>query len=401
MDLYLQFGYGMMAHTKELISKWGDGCVILSPRDMNQDQMIRLANDIAPSGGSTLLDPQFYQPHSDHENLLRHSFWPADFETDDFYSGTAIKTMLQKLWVEYNEPLKAAAFIIPSGLCTDPNEDWKNYNDTWIEKTLELGIPIPKIATLCLSSEILRSESKIHEILEHSETWGVDGFYVVAQTPQGKYLAADAIWLSNLIDLCAGLKLRNKKVIMGYANHQHLYLALAKIDAIASGTWLNVRMFPIEKFTNPEEDAVSRRSTWYYCPQTLSEYQITFLDIAQKTGILTDLKTDELFQSDYADVLFAGAQPTTVAFSEREAFRHYLQCLKVQASGSVKSTYDETINYLRLQYKTAADLLSYFQSRGVRGKDRDFSEVLDFNHAALDSFAALRGFIYRHKWNSI
>jgi hypothetical protein len=203
------------------------------------------------------------------------------------------------------------------------------------------------------------------------------------------------------MDFCAGLKNLNKKVIVGYSNHQHLCLAAAKVDAIASGTWINVRVFPIDKFRNPEPDSVSRRTTWYYCPQALSEYQIAFLDMAQKAGILDKIKADGSFQSKYADILFSGASPTTVKFSEREAFRHYLQCLKIQADQATRGTFNETINGLIMQLETANQLTQYFRSYGVRGKNRDFSEVVDINISAIDSFKNTRGFMFSKKWDLI
>ena len=57
MKFFLQFGYGMLAHSKHLISKWGEGTVILSPRDMTLEQIKALPKDIAKYGGKALFDP--------------------------------------------------------------------------------------------------------------------------------------------------------------------------------------------------------------------------------------------------------------------------------------------------------------------------------------------------------
>jgi hypothetical protein len=46
MELYLQFGYGMMALSRELVEEWEGGTVILSPRDLTSDQCQRLSNAI-------------------------------------------------------------------------------------------------------------------------------------------------------------------------------------------------------------------------------------------------------------------------------------------------------------------------------------------------------------------
>jgi hypothetical protein len=46
MELHLQFGYGMMEHCRALISSWNGGTAILSPRDLNDEQLERLAATI-------------------------------------------------------------------------------------------------------------------------------------------------------------------------------------------------------------------------------------------------------------------------------------------------------------------------------------------------------------------
>jgi serine/threonine protein kinase len=43
MELYLQFGYGMMEHCRFLVSEWQGGTVVLSPRDLTDEQLGRLA----------------------------------------------------------------------------------------------------------------------------------------------------------------------------------------------------------------------------------------------------------------------------------------------------------------------------------------------------------------------
>lgn len=401
MELYLQMGFGMMEHAKTLISSWGSGTCILSPRDMTVDQMDKFCREIKSIGGKIALDPQFYQPYSDHEKLINHSFWPNDFETGSFFSGSAINDMVDILWNEYNSKYQADTFFIPGRYSGAIDDDWKKYNDQMIDVVTKKSIGIPRYASLALSSEVVISEDQVHDILDHVEDWPVDGFYLVARHSKDDYLVPDASWLAGLIDLCAGLKLLGKKVIVGYSSQQMVYLALAKVDAIASGTWVNVRTFSLDKFEAAEDDQQSRRTTWYYCPQSLSEYQITFLDIAKRAGVLNDIKTDDSFRSEYVNVLFSGAQPTTVGISEREAFRHYLHCLKMQTGYASQASYEDTYKYLNMLFNTAGQLANYFKTKGVRAKYRDFSEVMDDTIAAIDLFNTTRGMIYKHRWNSI
>jgi hypothetical protein len=120
MQLHLQFGYGMMEHCRSLISSWNGGTAILSPRDLDDEQLERLAGSInALPQGHCLLDPQFYLPHADHERLCAHSFWPDAYETGAFFQGSALTTLLRKL-EELNLRLGCREFILPGLLKVDP-----------------------------------------------------------------------------------------------------------------------------------------------------------------------------------------------------------------------------------------------------------------------------------------
>ena len=45
MNFYLQFGYGMLEHMRVLLARWGTGGVILSPRDLSEDQLVKAGTD--------------------------------------------------------------------------------------------------------------------------------------------------------------------------------------------------------------------------------------------------------------------------------------------------------------------------------------------------------------------
>jgi hypothetical protein len=399
MELYLQFGYGMMAHCQHLIESWQSGTVILSPRDQELDQMNRFVPKLQRINGQALFDPQFYLPHADHGRLVAHPYWPQDYATA-LFNTVEIRRMLSVLKTQYNDPYETPFFILPGNRSSEINDNWYNYYSLIVQEARNLDVHNNIYLTLCLSQEAMLSEDTIHDVLEYIDTWDIEGVYIVPEPPNNSYLVSNPNWIINLLDLASGVKLQGKKVVVGYTNHQMLCLSLSKTDAIASGNWLNVRSFNINKFNNPEE-GIARRSTWYYCPQSLSEYQIPFLDIAMRLGILGDLRTDQFFGSNYADVLFSGAQPTTVNYSDKEAFRHYLQCLKSQVQNSVKATYTETKDSLRMQLETSEQLTGFFNSNGIRGRDRDFSDVVDINLSALDAFHRLRGMVLNQNWDNI
>src|SRR5262249_17892737 len=161
--------------------------------------------------------------------------------------------------------------------------------------------------------------------------------------PNGQYLVDDANWVANVIDLAAGLRLTGAHVLLGYCNHQMLIAGAVKVNAIASGTWMNVRSFPPEKFQTDYDEEIKQRGTWYYCPQALSEYKTPFLDIARRMGVLNTMAPPAQFDGGYVANLFSGAQPSTVGFNEPPAFRHYLHALRMQADSMRATSFDEAV----------------------------------------------------------
>lgn len=71
---------------------------------------------------------------------------------------------------------------------------------------------------------LLQTEEEIEKIIAEAIDFDVDGYYIIAHPPKDKYLVDTPMWLSNLMQICAALKLHRKRVIMGYGNHQLLCL---------------------------------------------------------------------------------------------------------------------------------------------------------------------------------
>ena len=162
------------------------------------------------------------------------------------------------------------------------------------------------------------------------------------------YLTDDPSWLANALDLVGGLRLQGKKVLVGYANQELLIAAAAGATAIASGTWMDVRSFPPEKFRQVYDEEMRQRKVWYYAPRTLSEYSVPYLDIAARQGLLDLMRPTLLQQNRFSAPILAVAQPSTVSFTEAEAFRHYLWCLREQARALTRASFDETLAAVRV-----------------------------------------------------
>ena len=398
MDLYLQFGHGMMEHCNVLFQKWGGGTVILSPRDLTPAQLPQFAKKVARANGLCLLDPQLYSMRTtNHHKLISHDYWPNENLTGLFAGGAALTELLKKLR-KLNDDAQTDRYIVPGIFCERVNEDWFAVQELFIEKASTVMNDKKRLATLCISGESLRFEEQIEDIVTRAESWDVDGYYVVAEHPNGQYLVDDPLWLSNLLILCSGLKLQGREVVAGYSSHQMLSLATANIDAIASGIWLNVRTFTLGKFQASDDESTSRRATWYYCPQSLSEYKIPFLDLAFRAGILEQMAPDVSLNSDFASILFSGAQPSSTNYTERDGFRHYLDCLHQQCRYASRSTFRETFSAHEVLLETAEQFIRAFHRHGVRGQDRDFFNMLDVNRAALAVIEESRGFVLDRQW---
>ena len=395
MKLYLQFGHGMMGLCRELLPNMPGSAVILSPRDLDEKQIERFGKDIEKAGGTTLLDPQLYAPRCDHHKLTNHTYWPKGYSTETTDYKNTVLPSLKAL----NDSAQASAFILPGLYCKRVTDIWLNIHDDIVDAATSYSGK--KIGTLCLSAETLRNQEQLDRLLTKTEEWGLDGYYVIAAHPEGEYLVDDPVWLTHLLSFCAGLKLQNKEVILGYSNHQMLCTACAGIDALASGTWMNVRSFTLDKFFKPDPDEVKRKRTWYYCPQALTEVKPQFLDIALNNKILMSLAPLPEYNSHYAELLFSGALPTNAAYNEPASFKHYLTCLYSQCQMASKESFDETINYHRKSLKGAGKMIAFMHKHGVRGQKRDFEDFIDVNLSAIDTFEAENGFLLKRMWRSL
>lgn len=398
MELNLQFGYGMMEHCRALLTSWNGGTVILSPRDLNDEQLERMARLIGGiPNGQLLLDPQFYLPHADHERLCAHAFWPSNYQTGAFWQGPPLTDLLTRL-SRLNERLGCRAFILPGMLAANINDDWLDTQRAVVAEAAAIRPTLPLMMTIALSADAVRNEEQVARLLEDSENWKTPGYYVVCEHPNGDYLVSDPNWLANVIDLSAGLRLGGAEVILGYCNQQMLIASIAKVNAIASGTWMNVRSFPPEKFQAAYDEEIRQRATWYYCPQALSEYKIPFLDIARRQNLLALMASPADLDGSYATPLFSGVAPSSVGFGEQAAFRHYLHALRGQALAAAKDSFDETCSVHEQTLNAAGNLLTRLAAGGIRGQLRDFLEIVDVNRAALELIRSIRGAILRRSW---
>lgn len=401
MELYLQFAYGMKKISMDLSRDWNGATTILSPRDITPSQLQTWKSGFDKVGLKTLFDPQCYYPKSNHDGLIKYDYWDGSFSTK-LETGQSFEEGLIHSILEYNDLMETDEFIIPAAMLDYDDKwfhRWYKACDRLVEATKKIVKGKKHILTLALSDILLlQKEEVIEKIIEYTEKFEVDGYYIIAHPPQDAYLVDSPMWLINVLQLCAGLKMQEKKVIMGYGNHQLLCLTATGIDAMATGTYLNVR-----RFTNKFEkvDNIQRKSTWYYYPAALSEYKIGFLDTAYNNGILEQMKPARDMDDGYVDVLFSGAMPSSTSFNETMAFKHYLNCVRKQMRFLSKPSYKETVIANEVLLENALRRIEFMERNGVYAQARSFKDMVDVNKSALQRLEINRGFQLQREWSNL
>lgn len=386
----------MMSMCESLMDEWGEGTVILSPKNVAETSIARHSRNLINAGASTLFDPQLYFPGHNHRRLQPYSYWPARYDATTFWTTARADELLHRL-LDLNVELGTSAMILPAPYCETVDDAWLHAQESVIEKARRIGGDRPMYASVALSSDAVRNNAQVHELLDDAAHWPVDGVYMVFEHRGEDYLVDDARWMANALDVAAAFRVRDRHVVWGYCNQQQILAGCAAVDEIGVGTWMNGRMFKPADFQGAAESQPMNRSAWYYAPNVLSEYTPDRLDIAVDVGAIDSLRPPPGFESPQADMLFASAQPSIAGFREQDGFLHYLWCLRVHAEQATRATFQDTVAHHESMLNQAERLLAVLHSKGIRSS-RDFRGVLDANRGALAALRANRGTLLARAW---
>lgn len=387
MKLYHQFGYGMMQLCERNEAALQDVSVILSPRDLKPEQAIAIGHKIGTTGGRVLFDPQMYAPHSERGHLTEYDYRPKRFQTN-----TANWNSILDRLSDFNDAVGTTEFILPCRFL----EKIADIQDVALIVENAVRFPKSKLVSLCLASSILIDPDNTDILLNTIGAWPVAGIYLLAENPEHGYFTKNPVWLANLLKLCAGIKAGGKRLVVGYCNQQMICLACTGVDAIASGTWANVRSFSLQKFDD-DTDTIRRQKVWYYCPEALSEFSISSLDIAADKGVLSYCQPSAKWKDLFVDVLFSGAVPSDTGFTQPRANRHYLFTLAKQCEEASLPTFQERLSQQFEQLEKARKRLSFLHRHGVHGQNRDFEEYVDVNKTAMNQLAKDHSFLLNRR----
>lgn len=396
MKLYLQMGHGMQNISRNLIKLWGEGNIILSPVNINQEKAVFYARSIQELKGRVLFDPQLFSPRNGNAKLQMYDYWPQGTISDStFYNNINVKLL------KLNNELGCEKIILP-GVIIDESNFTKVYSQIFQSADyFRLKTDKKLLATICLKAEAIRNLQFIEELIETLKTIDVDGYYVILEPSKGEYINTDNMWAMGMIKLIACLKLHRREVIVGYSNHQSLILSLAKVDGIGSGTYANTRAFQPKRFQFQDGKEVMKKSTWYYLPDAFTEYKATLLDVAKQRSFLNYFEPQLDYRNNFSAMLFSGARPSSTNYNETNSFYHYLYCLKKQCELMTKPSYDETYSTYEFLLNSASNKIKLIKSKGISGQNRDFEPGIETNRIAMVALDEDYGFKLKLEWNNI
>ncbi len=398
MKLLLQMGHGMQQVCTDLLRYWGEGTVIFSPVNTAHNKLPGLAKTYRSCGGEVVFDPQLYYPKDGADKLLQYDYWP---ETGMSITDSPTHQAICRDVLAINEEIESGTIIVPG---VEMDVDAFDYGLTWMRDSSFYfrDHSNKKLwGTLCLYTEVLRSQQTIEELVDAISTIPVDGYYIVARSSNEEYIISDSVWMMGLVKLISCLKLLKKEVIVAYSNHQGLIASLAHADGIASGNYMNTRQFVPDRFRSKKDDIDKRKSNWYFHPYAMTEYKADLLDIAFMRGYLGTFKPLGDFVNPFSEMLFRGATPSSTNFNETRSFMHYLHCMKTLCASLSLDSYDATVEQFHFMLDNAENLMKQYKMRGLRSQNRDFGVGIEALRIASSMLDEDYGFRLRIDWNQL
>ena len=299
--------------TLDFASNWSKTTAILNPVSVKGDApLIKLSYELAFAGIELLLDPQFFDPSANKTNLPEYKYWPKSYDPAHFFTSPKLHEMLKDL-LELNDRTNVSKYIFPGTTCNQVDDEWlQNQLEIITEATNIAGKGKNRLATIHISTQVIRAKEELEYLLNELIKWDIDGYYVIAEHPKPDLvIVEDETWLINFLYFCGGLKTNGKEVVVGYGGPQQLCFVAAGVDALATGPAKTCKSLDIKKkFYKPLKKGGGSSGPLYFCSRTLSEYSLEYLDTLD-TKTLNLLKPDPSHQSNYANNLFTSNKPST------------------------------------------------------------------------------------------
>jgi hypothetical protein len=380
--LLLQQGWGMLAQIKEFLRAHPDSGVIMSPRICDKDQMERHIPEIKDLvGQSVFFDPHFYEPRTNLERILTYPYFENfQFDTDSFDHCEFCARV-----VSYQKDILGLSQILLPGRYTNSvTEAWLRMHYECAERGVEVSQDEIVYSTIAVGPDVILNSDTMNSLVDEVVTYPTGGVYFVFEHPRNSYFL-DEEFLYILMDAFLSIVLGGKRLIVGYANQQSLVFLATGADAIATGNYRNVRAF--DHLNSAVRDTENwRKATWYFDGSSFGEYRIPALSLAFRRNL------NDMFgpTTQYAEPLLSSTQPTSIRWSESDAFAHYLTLLHYYTTNicaiSKKERASMLLNFFNEKLRASEDL----GQAGFHLGDRGFQEAANSTLAALESFVADR-----------
>lgn len=105
--------------------------------------------------------------------------------------------------------------------------------------------------------------------------------------------------------------------------------------------------------------------------QAFSEVKASTLTVAKKLGAIELLEPPGSYDAIDVEPVFASADPSAV-YNQSISFRHYLHCLRVQASRAKHASYDDAFAYWQESSDAAIKHMGKLNAQGVGSSLRSF-----------------------------
>jgi hypothetical protein len=393
-------GWGMHTLAHSLLTEWQGGTAILSPRDMNQSQLVNCAKKLRSiSGSAILLDPQLYDQGADHHRLTSHDYWPNNASTMELSASGDSKALIDRLH-ELNHNLGCRELILPANLVKKPTEAWARRVIALVDVASRIRKRPAIRLSLPLSYKLLENAESTRALAEKLETIckeaPVRRAYLVPEHPPGDYFCISTDWIGGVLDTIGTLKQLDVDCIVGYSNQQMLICGIAGASGIAVGNWNNVRRFDLGKFSDqPKRD---RRSTeWLYLDKALSEIKASEVVRANQRGNISIISQNITWPNAEIERLLKTGDTDTY-LKRPTAFSHYLRSIRMQAASLDDSSYIAAKRSVQELLRSAGDGLGLIKGAGIDPESRDFSLCLGHLSAAITAFDTSRGPTFKMIW---
>jgi hypothetical protein len=378
----LQQGWGMLQQIKELIINGSATGAIMSPRICDRNQMEKHLPIIGRlARGHVFFDPHFYEPRTDLEKVLTYPY----FEELDFTTGRFDHREFCTRVVKYQrEVLSLDNIIIPGRYTNSLNEAWLRMHYECAEHGTQISEGSMAYSTIAIGPDVVLNRDSMNSLVDEIVNYATQGVYLVYEHPRNSYFMNEE-FLYILLGAFLSIALAGKSIIVGYGNQQSLAFLAAGVDAIGSGNYRNVRAFDHLNCATRDTDKW-RKAIWYFDGQTFGEYRIPALSLAFRRGLKT------LFgpSTTHAASLLNSDQPTSVRWSETDAFAHYLTLMHQYTNEICQQPkslrLNTLIDFFRLRLEASRPLTEAGFSLG----DRAFNESANTTLTALEAFRSDR-----------